>query len=290
MKENTPDDLIHAYLTRKLDRADLENFEKLLDSDPELAHAVALRRTEMAASELLIASETRQLFKEWREASPMQRTFPEKRMIAWLTGIAAGLLLLAAAIQLFQRPSESPAIATPTADSSAFHPDALPDTLKPVTDTRSDPPKAGKSATNYGAMASLYMETPKTSGFRQTSADSTTSIFQQAQQAYDAGYYQQTLDLLAQTDSTRLQSATFLSAHALFRLQRFAEAETRFSRVIGWNSRQFRYQSEWGLLMCRLADFPQRKKEVRQQLNGILAKPGHPYREKAEDLQKTLKD
>jgi len=284
MKENTPDDLARNYLKGNLARADRENFEKQLATDSDLAQELAFLRTEMAASELLIAAETRDLFQEWQVEASTRRGFLENLPVLWLIGIAAGLCLLVAVVWVMRSPEALPGTAEntmPPAETTEPTPkhreptaNALPQ--KPAPPIR--PPK------NYRDLAGKLLPDPMFSNLRRASSDSVMGTFQAAQQAYSTGNYQQTLDLLVQADSSRRQSVAFLSAHALFRLQRFAEAETQFARLVEGNSRQFRYAAEWGLLMCRLAGFPSREKEFRQQLSGILADKEHPYFEQAKAL------
>lgn len=295
MKENSPDDLVGAYLKGKLARPDLEDFEKQVESNPDLAEAVALRRAEMAASELLIASETRDLFGEWQQGGPPPRNFFSPGSIAWLAALAVGACLFAFLIRTRQQenlvPADKPGppANVPAKEMPAPVPPITP--KGPAVELLPEKKAPLKHTTGYyRALAERSMPDPLLSNLRQPSADSVVSTFRQAQLAYEAGKFAQTLDLLAQTDSSRLQSATFLKAHALFRLKRFGEAEALFSRLVEWNSRQFRFQSEWGLLMCRLSDYSRRKKEVRRQLDEILAKPEHPYFEKAKSLQNELKE
>ena len=123
-----------------------------------------------------------------------------------------------------------------------------------------------------------------------STTETAASAFTRAQKAYETGNYHKTLELLAQTDSTRQQSADYLSAHALFQLKRFKEAGTTFQRLIDRNSLQYRYPAEWGLLMCRLALLPEQAGTFQTQLQGILADPGHPYYTQARLLQKALKE
>ena len=273
MNEKIPDGLLRRYLRGTLSQTEREQFEKELDNDPELVEEVALRRAEMAASELLINTESRQWFQEWQQ--PGENHFWGKASVRWLLAIAAGIALIFAAILLLRPPE----VVIPQKPAPRVLP---PQAASPL-------PESGSNG--YIAMARQYAEKPVLSGTRQLRAgESNVSAFRQAQDAYAAGEFQKALDLLTQTDKSQLQSATFLEAHALFQLQRFDEAAERFSRLIENNSRQFRYSSEWGLLMCRLAELPEQTPEFRQQLRDILANPQHPYYEQAKKLQTTLKE
>jgi hypothetical protein len=288
MQEKIPDDLLQAYLQGKLSAEERALLEEKIGSDPDLARTVALLRAEMAASELLIAEETRQMFQQWKKP---RRAL--NRPISWIAGLGAVLALLAIAVWQTTRPTATPAPAVNPEPTPAELPGPASPTpiAQPpaVQQSRPDKPVAtARPGSSYRKLAGLFFEEPALSNFRQVPTDSILSIFSQAQQAYTAGNYQQTLDLLAQTDSTRRQSATFLRANALFHLGRFAAAEAQFATLVDQNSRQYRYPAEWGMLLCRLANTPNREQAFRQQLDAILQQPEHPYFEQAKKLKKEI--
>lgn len=275
MTDNFPDDLLKRYLQGRLSQTEREQLENRLNNEPELAEALALQRAEMASSELLIAAETRTWFAEWKQ--PEKAPFFKNKTVRWVLVVVAGISLVAAAVFLLNRP----------AATNPNNPGATPG---PSPDIAAQQPAASPES-GYLALAREYSEQPVRAAARQLSpADSKASPFRRAQAAYAAGQYQQTLDWLSQTDSTQAQSATFLKAHTFFQLKRFPEAAALFSRLIDTNSRQYRYSSEWGLLMCRLASYPQQAPEVRQQLQQITANPQHPYFEPAKKLQADLNE
>lgn len=292
MKDNTPNDLIKAYLKGTLSGPERENFETSLAGDPDLAEAVALGRAEMAAAELLIAAETRAMFQEWQHP---RRAVLNPHTIAWLAPLAASILLLFAATWLFYRLDGPPAMSVEQTPPPAPPETPVPtapsaEVQTPAATPAPENPAQRPTPKNYRAMARQQMPAPLKTNLRKPASDSIVSAYQRAQTAYAEGDYRRTLDLLAQVDSARIQSATFLAAHALFRMDRFEEAENEFARLLQWKSRQYRYDSEWGLLMCRLADFPRRKNAVWQQLDDILNNPEHPYFPTAQALKKTLKE
>lgn len=288
MKKDWWDDQIRAYLRGKLAAVEKEQFEKMLREDPEFVAEVALLRAEVASTEVLIAADTRQLFQQWQTEEPPQTLYLGIKRPFWMLTIAAALLVVFLILLFrYRSPSALNPVTQPPPSPAAERP--VPDAIPSLQAPQAEAP-AKSPAKNYWAMARQHIQNPLSANLRRPSGDSTLSTFQQAQRAYAAGNYQQTLDLLAQTDSTRQQSATYLSAHALFQLRRFDLATAQFERLIGQNSRQFRFHSEWGLLMCRLADCPRREAAFRRQLNDLLAQPQHPYFEQARALQKTLKE
>ena len=295
MSHNTPDNLIKAYLNGTLQGPERANFEAALAADPQLTESLALARAEMAAAELLLAADTRALFNEWQQ--PRRVATINSRAVSWIAPLAASILLLFAATWLFHRQDGAPAMSAeqtpPPAPQETPAPAAPSAHVQPPADVsapENPAPTPPATPKNYPAMARQQMPGPLTTNLRKPASDSVASAYQRAQTAYAEGDYRRALDLLAQVDSARMQSATFLAAHALFRLDRFEEAETQFARLVEWKSRQYRFDSEWGLLMCRLADFPRRKKAVWQQLDDILNKPEHPYFPTAQALKKALKE
>ena len=288
MKKDWWDDQIRAYLRGKLAAVEKEQFEKMLREDPEFVAEVALLRAEVASTEVLIAADTRQLFQQWQTEKPPQTLYLSIKPLIWGLGISAVLLLLCIVFLVRDRPpvDSLPNMQLPPSPAAEL---PAPTAIPPLQAPQAQAPAKSPSK-NYWAMARQHIQNPLSANLRRPSGDSTLSTFQQAQRAYAAGNYQQTLDLLAQTDSTRQQSATYLSAHALFQLRRFDLATAQFERLITQNSRQFRFHSEWGLLMCRLADRPRREAAFRRQLHDLLAQPQHPYFEQARALQKTLKE
>ena len=285
MNHNAPDELLRAYLKGTLAQAEKKALEDRLAEDDGLAQALDLERAEMAAAELLIAAETRQYFAEW--ATDRRRTALQIRPLLGLVGLAASLLLLFAAIQWLYQPPQQQAGATPPQPAPQPLPSVEP--LPPPDRLPSHSTRPPEKLPDYLSLARQQLPAPLLTNLRQNSADSSLSSFEQAQLAFSKGYFQQTLDLLDHTDSTRRQATTFLEAHALFQLGRYAEAELRFAQLVRQNSRQFRFQSEWAVLMCRLANYTQQPASARQQLDAILAQPQHPYFEKAQALQKILR-
>ncbi len=294
MKENSTNDLIRAYLGGKLPSTEREQLEKMMLNDPELAAQVALQRAEAAAAELLIADETRQLFQQWQSEKPRQHALFRSGPLRWAVGMAAALLLVCAMWQIL-RPAvdapmpSSPAPTQPPADLPATPPASAPQ--PPIAGVEQNPPaKAKGRSSNHLTLAQQLLQDSPLTNLRQTTiTDSTASIFQKAQQAYASGDYSQTLALLVQADAAQQQSATFLMAHTLFQLGRFRDAAEQFDRLIAQNSRQYRYRSEWGLLMCRLADRPRSETAFQNQLKEILAQPEHPCFQQATALRDALK-
>lgn len=282
--ESTPDDLIRAYLKGQLEDTALQDFEQRLQSEADLPRTLALHRTEMAAAELLIAAEAREWFETWKAKEPPVKKNTTQQTLFWLLG---GSLLLAVLLwlwSLFPKQTPPPEKTGPLELST---PQPSPAIAQPVTAPKLPAPPP--AAPSYTALALRQLPDPVRTAFRRTKTDTLAlSPFRRAQDAFAAGNYPETLVLLAQTDSAQAQSAAFLAAHALFRLKKFEEASLRFTALIEQNSRQYKFQSEWGLLMCRLADWPQGEKAFRQQLNGILGQPNHPYYNQAKRLWQKL--
>ncbi|MBK8555227.1 MAG: hypothetical protein IPL65_05390 [Lewinellaceae bacterium] len=226
MKPTTREERIRAYIKGTRSQEEKANFEQELRSDPSLAEDLALARSEMAAAELLIAQETRQLFRKWQ---PAPRSIWSKRIIIWGLVIAGALLLIYVGAGYWK--SQTPVPTSQPEKQVAPTPVPPPKPTEPIAQVNPEtnsPAPATRS--NYLALAEKQLPDPMLSQLRSTTAGSAQSLLGQAQQAYTSGKYQQTLELLAQTDSTQLQSAGYLKAHTLFRLKRFAEAEQQFQQ------------------------------------------------------------
>lgn len=288
MMESTPDDLIRAYLKGQLEDTAVQDFERRLQTEANLPRTLALHRTEMAAAELLIAAEAREWFKTWQSEPPPVKKNTRNTILFWLLG---GSLFLAVLLWLWPSfPKQTPLPTPPSEKAKPLDlptPKPAPEIAQPVTAPKL--PAMPPPSPSYTALALRQLPDPVRTAFRRTKKDTLAlSPLRRAQDAFVAGDYTETLVLLAQTDSAQTQSAHFLAAHALFRLKKFAEASKRFTSLIEQNSQQYRFQSEWGVLMCRLADLPQGEKAFRQQLNSILDQPNHPYYNQTKRLRQKL--
>ncbi len=278
MKETFSDEEILAFLKGRGDPEERAAFAERLTTEPELAQKTARLRIEMAVSELLIAEETRALLQRWR-AQKRQSAFigTRPRLIAV---VLAGLLMLAGALWYFlTRPVPTPPPAEQhhrSTPQQALEPESEPIAQGPVTSSR--------RAEDYRRRASRLLPDPPLPNFRHALTTGSDDPVAQAQRAYAAGDYTAALDLLAQADSTRRQTAAFWAAHALFRLERYDEAAERFAALIAQGSRQYRYAAEWGLLLCYYAQLPTQAPAFRRQLQAILAQHNHPYFEQAKEI------
>lgn len=262
---------IRNYLRGRLDAAARAHVEQSLQTDPALARQVALYRAELDAYELLLEAESRAWFKTWAE-TPQPRRASKRLWVFACLAIGLSVTLYAVFFRPPYAPPTLPPVPQPTSVPAVPSPapkPAIPSTT-PVAPAASSPM----------AMALRAMPNP-INKFRNGPADSLVNSYQKAEQAFEAGQYTKTLEWLAQTDSTQQQSADFLAGHALFRLHRFAEAEAHFDVLVRQNSRRYHYHSEWGILLCRLAQGPNKRAAYLQQWRYIRSNPDHPYYEQA---------
>lgn len=285
MKEIPSDEQIRAFLKGQGDPTERAAFAESTAADPDLARRTARLRVEMAVSEMLIAEDTRQLLQTWR--AQKRRGAFGGQSLRWIVGVLMALLALAGVVWYFSgqhaqvpdRPAQAP---SPAEQRPSPTP---PQASEPETERVPERPVASfRQPKDYRRLAGRLLSDPALPGYRSTPSDTSDDPVAQAQQAYAAGDYTAALDLLAQADSTRSQAATFLAAHALFRLERYGEAAERFAFLTQQRSRQYRYAAEWGLLLCRYAELPDQAPAFQQQLQVILAQPEHPYFEKAKRM------
>ena len=281
------EDTIRAYLKGKFSKPERLAFEAEMDQDASLAEKVNLLATEMAAAEWLIAEENRVLFAQWKQEKKQNNP-------RWINGKPLGFLVFAlvffiavVAFWFFQQ--NQPAVPTPAPQPVPVLPQAKENNNPVATEEPKVAfPELRQPERNYLALAKQQYNEPVLSTVRRAQTDSTQTPLILAREAYAAGNYAQALVLLNQVDSTRRQSADFLSANALFHLGKYREAETTFENLVKTGSTQYRYSSEWSLLVCRLAQLPARKDAFEKQLEEIQKRPDHPYFLQAKNLQKDL--
>ena len=290
MSQNEYEAAIRSYLQGSLSPVERKAFELAVDADPELAQALALQYAEWQIGELLLEAQARAWISAHRPARRPVAAFWRNPLAVRLL-LAASVALAVAAIGWFSMPdpwrdpisplrslrseSHSAPAGLPAVDSAQ-----APRLLPP---TANEPPEPDR----FLALARNELEEPALRSLRGSPSDSAQSAFRLAEQAYARGGYRQALELLAQTDSSQQQMAAFLSAHTLFRLGRLDAAARQFKYLVEIQSRQFRYDSEWALAMCYLAQKKDRKKAFGL-LRQIAYSPDHPYAERAISLRTTL--
>lgn len=284
MNENTLSTQVQDYLKGRLSSPEKAAFEQKLAEDPALQQELALQRLEMEATESLIAAETRQLFENWKQEAP--NLAPKRfNFTAGHAGIVLlSLVLLYGVYRWMQAPLPPP-------PPPIVQPERVPAPVAEQNNPVSPKPEMAKPAAlnPYPALAKAHFKEPVLSSFRSGKDNSAGSRWQDAKTAYEKRNYDRVLSLLVDMDSTRRQSADFLTGCALFHLNRYEEASNKFLLVLSAGNQQFKWQSEWSLLLCRLAQYPKFEKDARQRLDAILANPNHPYHEQATQLKKSIK-
>ncbi|MCC6413760.1 MAG: hypothetical protein IT270_19080 [Saprospiraceae bacterium] len=283
MTQEPKEETIRAYLKGGLSENERQAFEAELSRDTALAESMALIRAEMAAAEWLIAQENRALFAQWKLEK--QNTGANWSM-GKLFILALCLVLVAGAVWYFQQKQPAP----PANPETPVLPQANKE-KNPVVEEKSDVklPVQRPAGRNYLALARQHYKEPVLSTVRRTPTDTTKTPLILAREAYAAGNYKEALGLLEQVDSSRQQAADFLAANALYHLGKYPEAETKFENLVTSGSTQYRYPSEWSLLVCRLAQLPARNAVFEKQLDDVLKRPEHPYFQQAGNLKKDLK-
>lgn len=288
MTADEQDKQIRDYLKGRLSGEERAAFESRLRQDAALTARLELLRAEMAAAELLIAEDTRALFEHWRQERPGRGLIKGRGPLVWAFAIFAILLSVFGAWWLITAKDGEPAERRPAKESMPAREmeqpkPALPPAAAPM------PPVRRPKTKDYIALADKYFQEPVQPTVRRSVADTVQSPLRLAQEAYGQGRYEEALEWLAQVDSTRGQSAAYWQANALYHLRRFAEAEAAFAQLVADNSRQYRYASEWGMLLCRMAVLPKEKDLFEKQLQAIIADPKHPYAGQAVQLDAAIR-
>lgn len=286
MTADEQDKQIRDYLKGRLSGEERAAFESRLRQDAALTARLELLRAEMAAAELLIAEDTRALFEHWRQERPNKEAFWRRPRFWYATFVLTAVLVLGA-WWFYTAKEPEPPVELPLREQRS--PVQEEKKSVPVAPTATAPAARRPKKTDYIALADRYFQEPVQPTVRRPLADTTLSPLRSAQEAYGQGRYEEALEWLAQVDSTRGQSAAYWQANALYHLRRFAEAEAAFAQLVADNSRQYRYASEWGMLMCRLAVLPKEKDLFEKQLQAIIADPKHPYAGQAVQLDAAIR-
>lgn len=307
---------ISEYVKGQLPEELRQDFEAALAQDAELAEDVALERELIEAMQESDILELRAKLKASAATAPDKPDQPGPDVRNWIIWIVLILALLVGGFFLFNTflPKQttvpapemnSPGETTP-AESEAAPPPATPKAPKSIQSPIQPPVEQGPSPTeqapaapiaeqttpipaqhnNYLAMAQQrYEQQPYTITLRGEPATSNEERMLKAEQAYLKGDYEAVADLLATPVEGYRSNSNKLKAHALFRTGKYAEAATSFETL---RSGFYKYDAEWYLLLCQLAQLPASEAAFQQLLTSISENPSHAFHQKALELKKAL--
>ncbi len=301
---------IEDYLLGKLSEADARMVERRAETDREFARELQLQKDilegiELAGDEHMrakIAGIDRALAQKGFFGPDGQISTPDRSgfgaylyRFRWAAAATVLLLLTAGLWWLFapetppQQASQQTHPATPPALPKA---DAPPETTPtvPIAETApATPRRQPKAASPYLALARSEWSTPDFSNLRAI-ARTTSDTLSQAVAAFQKKEYGKAIELLAPftPDYPNYWPASEVYAHACFLSGKTEAATWRFRQIADSGELPFSERADWYLLLCELTRFPEGKAAFEEQLNKILADPGHPYFEAAQGLAERM--
>lgn len=282
-------DKIEDFLLGDLPDEERVAFETALQSDAELAKAVAQQQTMMQRLDAL------RLRKKVQSVLEEDRIRPRggiAKRVVWT--IAVLLVLLAAAFWVFKPSPSLPKTEETNPESVPPKPEVPKEILAGKESVNPTQGSADSNKTNNApkaqsakllAVAHRYHIEPGMSAIRDGSDKALTPL-QKAQSAYKEQQYVQVLKLLSEDNFTAEdEEARMLRAGALFNTGQFAAAARDYEALK--NSFQFKQEARWNNLQCQLAlsNLP----VARVMLREMLADPDYAFRAKALELKNILK-
>lgn len=279
---------IEDYLLGDLSEPEKIAFEQVLQSDPELAAAVEQHKALMQRLEAL------RLRKKVESALEADRIRPRRgisRRLVWY--MAALLVILAAAIWVFNQLSEAPKTEKEIPPSKLNQEQATPIVNNPIAAKPETPEPARpadkkyKTTAQFRALAQEYHLKPQISIIRDGSgnASASSTALERAQAAYAEKKYALALDQLRNEIFTENQEEVlYLRANLRFMLSEYANAARDFDGLR--NSFQFKQEARWNSLLCELALGYQ--DSVRRMLAEMTADKDFAFHAKALELQARL--
>ena len=282
-------DKIEDYLLGDLPEAERVDFETALQSDAELAKAVAQQRAMMQRLDALRLRKKVQLV---LEEDRIRTGGGIAKRIIW--SLAVLLVMLAAAFWVFKpspslpkteevKPESAPPKQEAPQENIAGNETVNPPSGSPDNNQTNNPPKA--QSAKLLALAHRYHIEPGTSMTRDGSGKVLTPL-QQVQLAYKEQQYVLALKLLSESRLVaESEEARMLRAGALFNTGQFAAAARDYAALK--NSFQFKQEARWNELQCQLAlaNLPLAKTLLRE----MIADPDYAFRAKALELNGILK-
>jgi len=308
---------ISEYVKGQLPDELRQDFEAALAQDTELAADVALERELIEAMQESDVLDLRAKLQASASSSPDEPNSPTGPGLgSWIAGIVLIVALLVGGFFLFNtlmpkqntspNPETTPPAETTQPNSNVSPQPEIPSEQKniespiqPPVEQRPKPAEQGPTKPiaeegssvdaqnqNYLAMAQQrYEQQPYTITLRGEPATSTEERMLQAEQAYLRGDYPEVIELLQTPVEGYQSSSNKLKAHALFRTGQYAEAATAFESL---RSGFYKYDAEWYLLLCQLAQLPAKEAAFRELLTNITENKGHAFHQKALELQDEL--
>lgn len=315
MNQHLLDERIEAYIKNALTPEEKGAFELEMQADFSLVEAVTFTRELMEATDdgdiqqfraamdsayntFTQAQADKPDVQKSDSAAPTAFTF---RRFYLFMAAAATLILLLAAVWFFYpgKSEEAPLVAEeekPLKEKSKDEQFVIESAPEGIADKIGPEKKADKVAApkenkrnRYIAMAEELNPGYAISTIRKAgeTTEQKQTKFANAEAAFAEKNYAQALTLLAKPDRGFEESSAYLEAHALFKLKRYKEAQSRFMDVVQMQDIHAD-EASWLAVLSGLAALGPNDPNVQSGLKQITEDSGHPFQEKGIELQNQL--
>jgi TolA-binding protein len=304
---NTPYELedLDDYLQGRMSASDKEVFEQALSNDPALQQRLEALRAESSVLEMLRREHLLQQLEQWsEEPSPEKKTDPTqvgqramlpRNLVFVLLGI---LLIIGVAIvwQIFgSKTDQQEGIQTPapTILDDTLHKPAVQEPIAQEVPAKDDPKTSPAPDNDNAAYALLAANTYMEEDFTQTlmgdGGDDAESRYEQAVGFYSNKQYLKALKVLKNPEKSMEQEYLYLRGYTYYHLGDYQKAEQDFRAFRNFSTSDRKLDAIWCEVFCLVKQLPDARGRLDKVLKEITANPKHPYFDRAQQLQKSLR-
>lgn len=312
-------DDIEAYLHGQMSATDKKAFEAALADDPELADDVEAQRAAEGLMRAMRVEALKKKMRVWEQELAEQKAqetppsssvkiVPDYRR--WIIPAAAALFGVIVMSIVFWRSKPNKPLKNDVTKDTATAPITVPVPEKKNTVAPTNPPgnihppvvptdnknqrNKNRGNNHYADVYAVLNARPKfmdgdykggLSGA--TEQVKTTNNYTEALQRYNAGQYQQALNLLENPEAGQQEKSVLLRGYTRYHLQQYAQAEQdfRYFRTVD----DMKTDALWCEVFCMVKQLPASRKRLDETLREITtAKTKHHYHQDAVNLQKAL--
>lgn len=304
---------IEAYLKGALSAEERAAIEQEIASNPEAALELQLQQVELDAMEAMLENDLRSKASRWlaEDDAPPPPAAPEsapptsgkRRFPLWPVVMLGAVAVLAVMVwrwnpspsngtpELEEKKTERPAVQNPDPPGPIADddPPAIPPQNTPPSATPS-PAQSPEKKTVFAAAGSFYEDLPLSNVRKGGQNQADENPLADVRRAYEQKRFRQARELLKEIPegSGYAVSALEMEAHVLYQLKNYGESAKMFAKVAATGIQPFADRAQWNQLVCYAWLYPASKAELQVLLSTILADEGHPYYEKAIELQTKL--
>jgi hypothetical protein len=275
---NTMHEKIESYLLDELPESEKAAFEQALQQDAALALATEEHREVMKRLEgMRLRRVVQTSLQEPTDQSAQFRWKP----VWWLLLLFAG----GVGVWVFMISPKNTETTTPQPSIETIPPGPVAQKPSDVPVVEPTPPELSPRQWAALALKNQVKPTPTALRSEQSGNPAEKTALARAQEAYHQGQYRETLQILQELPTE--EDVTYYRANALFRLQRFTEADAAFKSLE--TSFQYRYEARWNRFLCKLASGKLSQEDARKAALALANDETFELHEFAAELADELK-